>query len=148
MQSKSPAGMHVDLPSPSALMAEDGILPGRRNNESAKASGRASSPSVRHRPVARAATFGGLGVPPVRRRDSLMSESLKSSTDDLLLPRVKRTGLETHHEPSHWHSAPLGLALLPAFGGLFFTNGSAVITDVTLLLLAAVFLNWSVRLPW
>ena len=74
--------------------------------------------------------------------------SIKSSTDDLLLPRVKGSGLETHSEPSHWHSAPLGLALLPAVGGLFFKNGSAIITDATLLLLAAVFLNWSVRLPW
>lgn len=83
-----------------------------------------------------------------RRRDSVMTESLKSSTDDLLLPRVRSRGMEAHPEPSHWHSAPLGLALLPAFGGLFFTNGSAVITDITLLLLAAVFLNWSVRLPW
>lgn len=29
-----------------------------------------------------------------------------------------------------------------------FTNGSSVITDVMLLGLAAIFLNWSVRLPW
>lgn len=75
-------------------------------------------------------------------------QSLRSSTDDILLPRVKASGLETHHEPSHWHSIPLALALLPAVGGLLFTNGSQVVTDVTLLGLAAVFLNWSVRLPW
>ena len=75
-------------------------------------------------------------------------QSLRSSTDDLLLPRVKASGLETHNEPSHWHSIPLALALLPAVGGLLFTNGSQVVTDVTLLGLAAIFLNWSVRLPW
>jgi hypothetical protein len=40
------------------------------------------------------------------------------------------------------------LALLPAVGGLFFQNGSAVVTDITLLALAAIFLNWAVRLPW
>lgn len=77
-----------------------------------------------------------------------MTVSLKSSTDDLLIPRVRTTGMGIDHEPSHWHSAPLGLALLPAVGGLFFKDGSAVVTDITLLLLAAVFLNWSVRLPW
>ena len=54
----------------------------------------------------------------------------------------------TGHEPSHWHSVPLALALLPALGGLFFEKGSTVITDITLLTLAAVFLNWSLRLPW
>lgn len=73
--------------------------------------------------------------------------SLKASTDDLLLPRAaldQRADLES----SHWHSLPLGLALLPALGGLFFQNGSAFITDVTLLALAAIFLNWAVRLPW
>lgn len=43
---------------------------------------------------------------------------------------------------------PLGLALLPAVGGLLFKDGSAIVTDITLLALAAIFLNWSVRLPW
>ena len=71
-----------------------------------------------------------------------------SSTNDLLLPKVRSPGLEDHLQPSHWHSAPLALALLPAFGGLLFHNGGAVLTDVSLLGLAAVFLNWSVRVPW
>lgn len=76
-------------------------------------------------------------------------QSIRSSTDDLLFPRAnKDTGMALHNEESHWHSAPLALALLPAVGGLFFKNGSAIITDVTLLILAAIFLNWSVRLPW
>jgi len=52
------------------------------------------------------------------------------------------------HESSHWDSAPLAFALLPALGGLFFTNGSSVITDVMLLGFAAILLNWSVRIPW
>jgi hypothetical protein len=51
------------------------------------------------------------------------------------------------HESSHWDSAPLAFALLPALGGLFFTNGSSVITDVMLLGFAAILLNWSVRIP-
>lgn len=52
------------------------------------------------------------------------------------------------NEESNWQSAPLGLALLPAIAGIFSKNGSAVVTDITLLILAAIFLNWSVRLPW
>jgi hypothetical protein len=95
-------------------------------------------------------------MPLSRRRSSLFSDnmsetrkSLRSSTDDLLLPRLDGTADFDHtNDPSHWHSVPLGLALLPAVGGLLFQNGSAVVTDVTLLALAAIFLNWSVRLPW
>ncbi|KAL8986835.1 MAG: hypothetical protein Q9177_003906 [Variospora cf. flavescens] len=90
-----------------------------------------------------------------RRRSSTFSDSIddakqsiKSSTDDLLLPRLRSEGLPSHLEPSHWHSTPLALALLPAIGGIFFQNGSAIVTDFTLLGLAAIFLNWSVRLPW
>lgn len=90
------------------------------------------------------------------RRSSTLSDSLSearqsiwSSTDDLFLPRVdKRADSSTPTEESHWHSAPLVLALLPAIAGIFFRDGSAFVTDVTLLALAAVFLNWSVRLPW
>ncbi|WEW56428.1 hypothetical protein PRK78_001871 [Emydomyces testavorans] len=71
-------------------------------------------------------------------------QSIKSSTDDLIRPR---STVQT--DESHWQSAaPLALALVPALGGVFFRNGSAVLTDITLLCLAAVFLNWSVRLPW
>lgn len=94
------------------------------------------------------------GTPLSRRRSSLFSDSfsetqrsLKNSTDDLLLPRVDEQST-FEHDQSHWHSVPLGLALLPAVGGLFFQNGSAIVTDLSLLVLAAVFLNWSVRLPW
>jgi hypothetical protein len=31
---------------------------------------------------------------------------------------------------------------------MLFQNGSAVVTDIMLLGLAAIFLNWSVRIPW
>jgi hypothetical protein len=90
------------------------------------------------------------------RRNSTLSDtvsetrrSLRSSTDDLFFPRVSKDPVTDLQEgESLWHSAPLALALLPAIGGIFFKNGSAVITDVTLLILAAIFLNWSVRLPW
>ncbi|ROT38799.1 hypothetical protein SODALDRAFT_311822 [Sodiomyces alkalinus F11] len=51
-------------------------------------------------------------------------------------------------EGSNWASVPLAFALLPALGGIFFQNGSAVVTDVMLLGLAAIFLHWSVTQPW
>ncbi|KAL4967537.1 uncharacterized protein BDV14DRAFT_169462 [Aspergillus stella-maris] len=122
---------------------------------------------LRHRGLTRAATIAEspLGTPPTatsaahpQRRNSTLSDSvsearntIRSSTDELLFPRANRMRDEDARddaEESHWHSAPLGLALLPAIAGIFFQNGSAFVTDVTLLALAAVFLNWSVRLPW
>ncbi|KAG4440710.1 hypothetical protein IFR05_003804 [Cadophora sp. M221] len=92
----------------------------------------------------------------IRRRSSNFSDyslrearkSFQSSTDDLLLPKPSATGHAASHDSSAWDSAPLAFALLPALGGMLFTNGSSVITDVMLLGLAAIFLNWSVRLPW
>ncbi|KAL5002803.1 hypothetical protein BDV10DRAFT_156175 [Aspergillus recurvatus] len=114
--------------------------------------------TLRHRGLARAATIAECPQPqiPPQRRNSTFSDSvsearntIRSSTDELLFPRAARDhdgGMRD--EESHWHSAPLGLALLPAVAGIFFQNGSAFVTDVTLLALAAVFLNWSVRLPW
>lgn len=94
--------------------------------------------------------------PGIRRRSSTLTDfsldearkAFRSSTDDLLLPKVSMNGNNHGREPSHWDSAPLAFALLPAIGGLLFKNGSSIITDIILLGLAAVFLNWSVRLPW
>ena len=60
----------------------------------------------------------------------------------------------THRRPvltageSRWNSLPLVLALLPAVAEIFSRNGSSIITDVTLLALASIFLNWSVKFPW
>ncbi|OAP61083.1 hypothetical protein AYL99_03284 [Fonsecaea erecta] len=122
-------------------------------------SGRQVSPSpqgLRQRPLGRASTFAEGNPPLNRRRSSFLSEtfsetrkSLRSSTDDILLPRARDDDdFHDHDDNSHWQSLPLGLALLPAVGGMFFKNGSAVITDVTLLGLAAIFMNWALRSPW
>ncbi|PGH05742.1 hypothetical protein AJ80_08299 [Polytolypa hystricis UAMH7299] len=114
--------------------------------------------NLRFRPLGRSASAVLAEHPPTPglRRASTFSDtvsearqSIKSSTDDLFLPRVDERARTGIHDPeSPWQSTPLALALLPALGGLFFTNGSAVLTDISLLVLAAVFLNWSVRLPW
>lgn len=140
-------------------MAENTPRPTTAHQTSFHSSAHSISPSaayLRHRPVARAATFAeGASTIQNLRRNSILSDSaearhsLRSSTDDLFLPRVtKGTEVDLHGEESHWQSAPLVLALLPAIGGILFKNGSAVTTDITLLILAAIFLNWSVRLPW
>jgi hypothetical protein len=104
-----------------------------------------------NRRLPRATTFAFEG----QRRNSTLSDSLsearnsiRTSTDDLFLPRVAKERDALSTEESNWHSAPLVLALLPAIAGIFFHEGSAFVTDVTLLVLAAIFLNWSVRLPW
>lgn len=113
---------------------------------------------LRHRPLARAATSADMSNGPTlrHRRSSLFSDnvsearrSFRSSVTDDLYPRANGSAdFEGHHDTSHWNSVPLVLALLPAVGGLLFNNGSAVVTDITLLALAAIFLNWSLRLPW
>lgn len=89
-----------------------------------------------------------------RRRSSLISlssidEATRSFTDDYINPRTsKRRVDDEENEMTNWHSSPLAFALLPALGGLFFNNGSAFVTDVLLIGLAAIFMNWSIRLPW
>jgi hypothetical protein len=112
---------------------------------------------LRHRPSTNRFSSSELPNPSIRRRrssnfsDYSLNEArrtFQSSTDDLLLPKPSADGIETNTHTSPWHSAPLAFALLPALGDMFFKNGSAVITDIMLLGLAAIFLNWSVRLPW
>jgi hypothetical protein len=116
------------------------------------------SAQFRHRPPTNRFSTSTEAPTPVasRRRSSNFSEyslnearrTFQSSTDDLLLPKPSATGIEPSHDSSPWHSAPLVFALLPAIGGMLFQNGSSIITDIMLLGLAAIFLNWSVRLPW
>ncbi|KAL8667350.1 MAG: hypothetical protein Q9168_007281 [Polycauliona sp. 1 TL-2023] len=113
--------------------------------------GRASMSPLRQR----ASTFADMSHPLKHRRSSTFSDSvddarqsIKSSTDDLLLPRANGSSMASQTEPSHWHSMPLALAILPAIGGVLFQNGSAIVTDISLLGLAVIFLNWAVRLPW
>lgn len=122
---------------------------------SAKSSARANKSPLAERPPRRASTYSDTLNPSRTRLNSTFSDSIDeakqslfSSTDDLLQPTARSSKVGDQGEQSFWHSAPLALALLPAVGGLIFQNGGHVVTDITLLILAAVFLNWSVRLPW
>lgn len=145
-----PRPLNLDIPpsvSP-AQMADDAFKP--RNGSSsptiAFASGRRSFSPLRQRPLTRAATIADVSNPSQnKRRSSLVS----ASTDDFLLPRPSSPDARIHEPSSLLHSAPLALALLPGLIGLFVSKDAGdVLTDLTLLVLASVFLNWCIRLPW
>lgn len=83
-----------------------------------------------------------------RRRSSTLSdyslsEAKRGLSEDILNPGG---GLDTHDHK--WSILPLIFALLPAIGGIFHQNGGAFVTDLMLLGLSGVFLNWSVTQPW
>ncbi|KAK5654160.1 hypothetical protein OQA88_7591 [Cercophora sp. LCS_1] len=83
-----------------------------------------------------------------RRRSSTLSdyslsEAKRGLNEDILNPGG---GLDTHDHK--WSILPLIFALLPAVGGIFHKNGSSFVTDLMLLGLSGVFLNWSVTQPW
>ncbi|KPI37011.1 uncharacterized protein AB675_6029 [Cyphellophora attinorum] len=110
-------------------------------------------PGLRHRPLGRSSTFAEPSL--TRRRSSIFSEtlsdtkrSLKTSADELLMPGPTHPTNHDNDDDSHWQSSAIALALLPALGGMFFKGGDAVLGDISLIILAAVFLNWSVRIPW
>jgi hypothetical protein len=89
---------------------------------------------------------------PHRRSSILSFSSLEDATssfaDDLLNPSsTKKLKRQRQEEDSNWHSTPLAFAILPALAGLLFNNGSAFVTDVLLLGFAALFMNWSIRIP-
>lgn len=76
------------------------------------------------------------------------ANDLRSTTSDLLSPRATGGTVEEQVETSLWHSVPLLLALLPAIGGLAFKQGNVLFTDFTLLILAAIYLQWFLVTPW
>lgn len=111
---------------------------------------------MRQRLPHRQSSNGSLRSPPPelpRRRSSILSfssleDATNSFTDDLLNPSsTKKLKKQQREEDSNWHSTPLAFAILPALAGLFFNNGSAFVTDALLLGFAAMFMNWSIRIP-
>ncbi|KAL9093178.1 MAG: hypothetical protein Q9159_000355 [Coniocarpon cinnabarinum] len=95
----------------------------------------------------------------IRRASSVMTDgssstdgrraSFRASTESLLLPpRAMSDDEPLHEEPSLWYSAPLLFAIVPAVGGVAFKSGSTLLTDVALLALAAIYLNWCLITPW
>ncbi|KAF1957519.1 hypothetical protein CC80DRAFT_46385 [Byssothecium circinans] len=112
-------------------------------------------PLLRQRMLNRAATFaeGAQHTMPPRRRSSVYSDTrppLRSSSDNLFRPSGNNDMEEFTEadKPSFWHSAPLVFAIFPAFAGLLFQNGGAVVMDILLLAFGTMFLNWCLRSPW
>lgn len=114
-------------------------------------------PVLRQRMLNRAATFtdgASRSSPFPRRQSSVYSDtrhSVRSSTDSLLRPNGgtdEERFTNKNDEPSFWYSAPLAFAIVPAFAGLLFQNGGAVVTDLLLLGFGSMFLNWCLRSPW
>jgi hypothetical protein len=74
--------------------------------------------------------------------------------DSILLDRAAATrrntaaNEESEDTPEQWHSIALIFVALPALAGVFFENGSAVVTDMLMLGLGCLFLYWSVKWPW
>ncbi|KAL2015983.1 hypothetical protein VTK56DRAFT_4472 [Thermocarpiscus australiensis] len=153
--------------SASPAVGKSSYPPGNPDSAS-PAVGRSSSISVGARPVRRN-TISLSEITPVHRQATSQSspESLsgeqrqrrrRSSTfsayslsdvsrdlrDEIIDPgpRFERKGA------SWWSWLPLAFAVLPPVGGLFFRNGSLIVTDIILLVLAAIFLHWSVTAPW
>ncbi|KAF2142792.1 uncharacterized protein K452DRAFT_269252 [Aplosporella prunicola CBS 121167] len=89
-------------------------------------------PSQQQQPVRRSSIFSDFSFDDTKR-------SVRSSTDNLR---------DMDIEPTNWHSVPLAFAILPAVAGIFFNNGNAVVTDMLLLGLATMLLNWCIRKPW
>jgi hypothetical protein len=84
-----------------------------------------------------------------RRRSSTfsdysLSDAKRNIHEDILNPG----GAGMVSKENRWAWVPLLFALLPAFGGMVHTNGAAFMSDIMLLGLAGVFLNWSVTQPW
>lgn len=73
-------------------------------------------------------------------------------TSPLTTPRRPRTNSLLLEHPltptSNIHTFPLLFALLPAVAGLLITDGSALLSDLLLLLLTSIFLHWLTQFPW
>lgn len=131
------SSQHTDLaPSTTSFRG-----PRRKSSGQSLSSSHSRSPDQRSQPSDRRASTFSL---------SSIDELSQSLTEDLINPSFtrERKGESEDDEVTNWHSTPLLFALLPAVGGVLFKEGAAVVTDLLILGLAAIFLNWSVRLPW
>src|SRR5436190_18264878 len=93
---------------------------------------------------------------PVRRQSAHLPPRRASTPTSVLSPLLERTPtmIPIEEEPvpvvveppkgNTWHHLPIAFALLPAAAGLFVGGGEKW-TDVMLLGLAAVYLNWLVK---
>lgn len=139
----APPPLPPPLPPPPLSPLREGGVSG--SGASASSSVSANSTTTSRRRLSRASTAPA--AESAGRRNSLLSEynlreALRSKTEQVLSPAVSSA------DGSPWHNVPLAFAVLPAVGGVLFKGGNYFVTDVILLLLAAVFLHWLVKFPW
>jgi len=84
--------------------------------------------------------------PKSRRSSSLVTDS--SYNEGSTHGSAVGDTIENEVEVSLWYSVPLLLAIVPAIAGLAFQRGSIIITDLALLILAAIYLHWCLLTPW
>jgi len=80
-----------------------------------------------------------------RRRSSNCSE-ISQEARDMLNPGPEADG--DGQERSRLDVLPLAFALLPALGGICVQGGNAFMTDLMLLALGGLFLQYSLTQPW
>ncbi|KAK5990087.1 hypothetical protein PT974_08351 [Cladobotryum mycophilum] len=107
--------------------------------------------SGRPSPMARQFSSDSSSEAPARRSSNFSEYSLNEARD-IINPKPSIHGVHgaefSHQETSSLAQLSLAFALLPAVAGILFKNGSSFTTDVMLLVLAAIFLHWSVTQPW
>jgi len=137
---RSTAGSPVAAYSSSASVSPRGL--DRRSSE------RANMPGIR-----RMSTAGsGRGLTPedgVRRRSSTFSQYSFGEAQQDFQEEILDPGPNPQREPRTWKSwLPIMFASVPPIAGLFFKNGTAFFSDLILLILATIFLHWSITAPW
>jgi len=146
-------------PAKPGLAASSGVSLGHGNSNSNSNASAASpghfirraktfdEPSMRSGSMSR--HFSDSSSEALPRRSSNFSEYSLSEARDILNPRPHALGEQpSHHESSPLAFLSLAFAFLPAVAGVFFQNGTSVVTDIMLLGLAAILLHWSVTQPW
>ncbi|KAK1250063.1 hypothetical protein MKX08_010066 [Trichoderma sp. CBMAI-0020] len=147
-------------PAKPGLAASSGVSLGHGTNATSNSNASAASPghfirraktfdepSMRSGSMSR--HFSDSSSEALPRRSSNFSEYSLNEARDILNPRPHALGeQQSHHESSPLALLSLAFAFLPAVAGVFFQNGTSVVTDIMLLGLAAILLHWSVTQPW
>jgi len=94
-----------------------------------------------------------LKVPQARRHNSVaysIKEAARDVRESILFPESDIAPPSVVDEPTTWKTwVPLMFIVLPPTAGLLFSDaGSALVTDILLLSVTAVFLHWAITSPW
>ncbi|KAH7625137.1 hypothetical protein B0T09DRAFT_393916 [Sordaria sp. MPI-SDFR-AT-0083] len=106
-----------------------------------------STPDIR--PVRRAVTVDVGSEQAQLRRRTMNPQSTPETPRNLQHQILNPASFASDEQgASESSTMPLAFALLPAVAGMFHHKGSDFITDIIMIVLAAVFLHWSLTVPW